>query len=201
MTIDMEDHTTTDQTLRTLTELRKDFPETGAVLQAYLRRTETDCRALAQHGSRVRLCKGAYDEPPSVAFQERLEVDRSYVRCLRVLMEGEGYPMVATHDPRLIAIAEELARRTGRSPDSYEFQMLLRRAARGAATAGRGRSPGAGLRPLRPGVVPLPDAAPGGAAGQPGLFPAGARVALVRRWGRVLAPPASRPVVEWRSGR
>ncbi len=125
MTIDMEDHTTTDATLRTLTELRKDFPETGAVLQAYLRRTEADCRALSQPGSRVRLCKGAYDEPEAVAFQERLEVDRSYVRCLRVLLEGEGYPMIATHDPRLIAIAEELLKRTGRSPASYEFQMLF----------------------------------------------------------------------------
>ncbi len=63
VTLDMEDHTTTDATLATLRELRKDFPETGAVLQAYLRRTEADCRALAYEGSRVRLCKGAYDEP------------------------------------------------------------------------------------------------------------------------------------------
>jgi proline dehydrogenase len=124
MTVDMEDHTTTDATLRTLTELRKDFPETGAVLQSYLRRTEADCRALAGPGSRVRLCKGAYDEPPAVAFRDRQEVDRSYVRCLRILMEGEGYPMVATHDPRLVGIAEELVRRTGRPPETYEFQML-----------------------------------------------------------------------------
>jgi len=124
VTLDMEDHTTTDSTLRVLRELRKDFPETGAVLQAYLRRTEADCRALAVEGSRVRLCKGAYDEPERVAFQDRLEVDRSYVRCLRVLMEGDGYPMVATHDPRLVSIAEALVRRTGRSADTYEFQML-----------------------------------------------------------------------------
>ncbi len=124
VTLDMEDHTTTDSTLRVLRELRKDFPETGAVLQAYLRRTEADCRALAVEGSRVRLCKGAYDEPERVAFRDRLEVDRSYVRCLRVLMEGEGYPMVATHDPRMVAIAEALVRRTGRSPETYEFQML-----------------------------------------------------------------------------
>uniref|UniRef100_UPI0035B50B22 proline dehydrogenase family protein n=1 Tax=Nocardioides marmoribigeumensis TaxID=433649 RepID=UPI0035B50B22 len=124
VTLDMEDHTTTDSTLRVLRELRKDFPETGAVLQAYLRRTEADCRALAVEGSRVRLCKGAYDEPERVAFQGRLEVDRSYVRCLRVLMEGDGYPMVATHDPRLVAIAEALVRRTARPADSYEFQML-----------------------------------------------------------------------------
>ena len=124
VTLDMEDHTTTDSTLRVLRELRKDFPETGAVLQAYLRRTEADCRALAVEGSRVRLCKGAYDEPERVAFQDRLEVDRSYVRCLRVLMEGDGYPRVATHDPRMVAIAETLAQRTGRTADSFEFQML-----------------------------------------------------------------------------
>ncbi len=124
VTLDMEDHTTTDSTLRVLRELRKDFPETGAVVQAYLRRTEADCRALATAGSRVRLCKGAYDEPERVAFGDRLDVDRSYVRCLRVLMEGDGYPMVATHDPRMVAIAEALVRRTGRSADTYEFQML-----------------------------------------------------------------------------
>jgi proline dehydrogenase len=124
VTLDMEDHTTTDSTLAILRELRKDFPETGAVLQAYLHRTEADCRALAYEGSRVRLCKGAYNEPEEVAYQGRIDVDRSYVRCLRVLMEGDGYPMVATHDPRIVAIAEALVRRTGRSADSYEFQML-----------------------------------------------------------------------------
>jgi proline dehydrogenase len=124
MTVDMEDHTTTDATLRTVRELRKDFPETGAVVQSYLRRTESDCRSLAHEGSRVRLCKGAYDEPDEVAYQDRQEVDRSYVRCLRVLMEGDGYPMVATHDPRMVEIAEDLVRRTGRPPETYEFQML-----------------------------------------------------------------------------
>ncbi|WP_310961429.1 proline dehydrogenase family protein [Nocardioides terrisoli] len=124
VTIDMEDHTTTDQTLTTLHELRKDHPETGAVLQAYLRRTEGDCRALAHEGSRVRLCKGAYNEPDSVAWTDRLEVDKSYVRCLKVLMAGQGYPMVATHDPRMIRIATALATRNGRMPGSYEFQML-----------------------------------------------------------------------------
>ncbi len=124
VTLDMEDHTTTDSTLRVLRELRKDFPETGAVLQAYLRRTEKDCRALAVEGSRVRLCKGAYNEPEEVAFQSRLDVDRSYVRCLTVLMEGDGYPMIATHDPRMVAIGSALARRLGRDRGSYEFQML-----------------------------------------------------------------------------
>src|ERR1700752_4618528 len=124
VTLDMEDATTTDSTLTILRELRKDFPETGAVLQAYLHRTESDCRALAYEGSRVRLCKGAYDEPATVAFQSRLEVDKSYVRCLKALMAGQGYPMIATHDPRMIKIASSLASRHGRGAGSYEFQML-----------------------------------------------------------------------------
>ena len=124
VTLDMEDHTTTDSTLGILAELRADFPATGAVVQAYLRRTEGDCRDLATAGSRVRLCKGAYAEPESVAFTERLDVDRSYVRCLNVLLAGPGYPMLATHDPRLIAIAEQRATVHGRTPESMEFQML-----------------------------------------------------------------------------
>ena len=124
VTLDMEDHTTTDSTLTILRELRKDFPETGAVLQAMLHRTEADCRALAYEGSRVRLCKGAYMEPEDVAFQGRLDVDKSYVRCLKVLLGGQGYPMIATHDPRMIQIASSLASRFGRRPGTYEFQML-----------------------------------------------------------------------------
>ena len=125
VTLDMEDHTTTDQTLATLRELRKDYPETGAVIQAYLHRTEADARALAFEGSRVRLCKGAYKEPETVAFQDRLEVDKSYVRCLKVLMAGQGYPMVATHDPRMVDIAGALATRNGRAQGTYEYQMLF----------------------------------------------------------------------------
>ncbi len=124
VTLDMEDHTTTDSTLRILRQLRTEFVGVGAVLQAYLLRTEADCRELATAGSRVRLCKGAYNEPPSIAYRSRSEVDRSYVRCLRILMAGEGYPMVATHDPTLIAIAGELAVRHGRAKGSYEYQML-----------------------------------------------------------------------------
>ena len=124
VTLDMEDHTTTDRTLAVLRDLRKDFPETGAVVQAYLHRTERDCRQLAHEGSRVRLCKGAYNEPDDVAFQERIEVDKSYVRCLKVLLSGDGYPMIATHDPRMVEIAASLASRYGRAQGSYEFQML-----------------------------------------------------------------------------
>ena len=124
VTLDMEDHTTTDSTLSILRELRKDFPETGAVLQAALHRTESDCRALAYEGSRVRLCKGAYLEPDSVAFQDKLEISKSYVRCLKVLLAGEGYPMIATHDPQMIEIASSLASRYGRAAGTYEYQML-----------------------------------------------------------------------------
>jgi proline dehydrogenase len=125
VTLDMEDHTTTDSTLGILRELRKDYPETGAVLQAYLHRTEADCRDLAYEGSRVRLCKGAYNEPESVAFQDKHEVDKAYVRALKVLMAGQGYPMIASHDPRIVDIAGALATRNGRAQGSYEYQMLF----------------------------------------------------------------------------
>ncbi len=124
VTLDMEDHTTTDLTLEALRELRVDFPTVGAVLQAYLYRTEADCRDLAYAGSRVRLCKGAYKEPESVAFQAGADVDKSYVRCLKILMQGQGYPMIASHDPRLIEIAGALAGQAGRDPRSFEYQML-----------------------------------------------------------------------------
>ncbi len=139
VTLDMEDHSTTDLTLSTLRELRQDFPNTGAVLQAYLHRTEDDCRELSTPDSRVRLCKGAYKEPETVAFQDRADVDRSYVRCLKILMAGPGYPMVATHDSRLISIAEALTVRHGREKGGYEFQMLYgvrRDEQRRLATAG-----------------------------------------------------------------
>jgi proline dehydrogenase len=122
VTLDMEDHTTTDSTLEILRTLRVEFPETAAVLQAYLHRTESDCRDLAYAGSRVRLCKGAYKEPASVAFQRRSDVDRSYVRCMNVLLGGDGYPMFATHDPTLVAIATERAE--AHATKAFEFQML-----------------------------------------------------------------------------
>jgi proline dehydrogenase len=124
VTLDMEDHRSTDSTLAAAAALRADFPWVGVVLQSYLRRTEADCRELLHAGSRVRLVKGAYAEPETVAFRTKGEVDRAYVRCLRLLMEGNGYPMVATHDPRLIEIAGALAVRAGRAQDTYEFQLL-----------------------------------------------------------------------------
>jgi proline dehydrogenase len=124
VTVDMEDHTTTDATLELVGRLRAEFPDVGAVVQAYLRRTEDDCRALATTSSRVRLCKGAYAEPESVAFRTRAAVDESFRRCLAVLMNGQGYPMVATHDPALLAEALRLAGEVGRDQRSYELQML-----------------------------------------------------------------------------
>jgi proline dehydrogenase len=124
VTVDMEDHTRVDQTLRIVGEIRPDYPDLGVVIQSSLRRSAADCAALAQAGSRVRLCKGAYDAPPGVAYQSRHDVDRSYARALRVLMDGPGYPMIATHDPRLLRIAAAQAELGARGPDSYEFQML-----------------------------------------------------------------------------
>ncbi|GAA0697238.1 proline dehydrogenase family protein [Kitasatospora atroaurantiaca] len=125
VTLDMEDHTTTDSTLSIARELRTDFPWLGVVLQAYLRRTEADCADFAGAGSRVRLCKGAYKEPESVAFQGKKDVDLAYVRALKVLMGGEGYPMIASHDPNMIKIAGQLAEWHGRGSDSFEYQMLF----------------------------------------------------------------------------
>ena len=122
VTIDAEDHRTTDVTLRIAGAIRARYPEVGSVVQTALRRTEADARALAVPGTRVRLCKGAYKEPASVAFTDRHEIDKSYARCLRVLMEGSGYPMIATHDPRLVRITAALGLR--RDPGSFEYQML-----------------------------------------------------------------------------
>jgi proline dehydrogenase len=124
LTLDMEDHATTDSTLAAHAELRARFPRTGAVVQSYLFRSEDDCRELAGAGARVRLVKGAYREPASVAHQDKSEVDKAYVRCLKILMTGDAYPMIASHDPRLVSLALDLVRRTGRTPDAYEFQML-----------------------------------------------------------------------------
>jgi proline dehydrogenase len=124
VTLDMEDHTRVDQTLRILAQIRPEFPDLGCVIQSYLRRSAGDCEALAGAGSRVRLCKGAYSAPDAAAFAARTEVDRSYARCLRVLLAGEGYPMLATHDPRLIEIIGAKAAAAGRPASSYEYQML-----------------------------------------------------------------------------
>ncbi|WP_336082093.1 proline dehydrogenase family protein [Nocardia sp. SSK8] len=124
VTVDAEDHTTTDSTLAIVRELREDYPWLGTVLQAYLRRTEEDCRALSGPGSRIRLCKGAYDEPVGVAFRDRAEIDASYLRCLAILTAGAGYPMIASHDPAMLAAAEVGVRSARRKTEEYEYQML-----------------------------------------------------------------------------
>ena len=124
VTVDMEDHTTVDATLQTVRHLRADHPWVGVAVQSMLRRSEADCADLARAGSRVRLVKGAYAEPASVAHSGAADVDRAYVRCLRTLMAGDGYPMIGSHDPRMIAIGASLATEYGRRPGSYEFQML-----------------------------------------------------------------------------
>jgi proline dehydrogenase len=124
VTLDMEDSRTVDSTLAVLAELRAEHPGTGAVLQAMLHRTEGDAKLLAVPGSRVRLVKGAYREPSAVAHQGKREVDAAYERCLEILMAGDGYPMVGSHDPAMITTARRLARENRRNPDSWEFQML-----------------------------------------------------------------------------
>jgi proline dehydrogenase len=124
VTLDMEDHSTVDATLRTLKTLRDEHSDVGVAIQAMLRRSLDDLDGLVGAGSRVRLVKGAYHEPADVAYTDSAEVDLAYVRCLRRLIAGDGYPMVGTHDPRLIALARDLATGVGRGPGDYEHQML-----------------------------------------------------------------------------
>ncbi|MGD1111221.1 MAG: proline dehydrogenase family protein [Mycobacterium sp.] len=124
VTVDAENHTTTDSTLSIVRDLRPDFGWLGAVLQAYLRRTLGDCEEFAASGARIRLCKGAYDEPASVAYRDPAEVTESYLTCLRALMAGSGYPMVASHDPAIIDAVPALISQSGRSTGEFEYQML-----------------------------------------------------------------------------
>lgn len=124
VTVDAEDHTTTDSTLSISGDLRVDFPWVATVVQAYLHRTLGDCKELSDAGARVRLCKGAYDEPASVAHRAASAVTDSYLACLRVLMAGAGYPMVASHDPAIIGLVAGLAAESGRGTKDFEYQML-----------------------------------------------------------------------------
>jgi proline dehydrogenase len=124
--IDMEQSDYTERTLQLFK--RALYPEfgnsVGVVLQSYLRRTEQDVEQLVALGARVRLCKGAYQEPPSVAFPDKRDVDRTYVRCMeRLLLKGH-YPAIATHDARIIDHAKAFARDKGIQPTRFEFQML-----------------------------------------------------------------------------
>lgn len=124
VTIDMEDHTTTDSTLRLVGLIRQDFPNTGAVLQASLRRTEDDCRSLGVPGSRVRLCKGAYQEPATLTWRRPDDIRVSYLRCLSSLIAGGALPMAATHDPKLVEATGRLVRDIGGPGFKHEYQML-----------------------------------------------------------------------------
>ena len=122
--IDMEDSSTTDATLglyRALVAERRE--NLGVVLQAALRRTVDDARALA--GANVRLCKGIYVEPPEIAFRDFDEIRSSYVRTLETLLDGGCYLGIATHDEWLVDEGIRLVRQRGLEPDAYEFQMLL----------------------------------------------------------------------------
>lgn len=124
--IDMESSQYTDRTLH-LFEHRL-YPSyaknVGIVLQSYLRRTLADVEHANRLGCRVRICKGAYQEPPSVAFPDKRDVDASYIRCMHALMAEGNYPGIATHDERIIAEAKRFAKEHGIGADRFEFQML-----------------------------------------------------------------------------
>jgi proline dehydrogenase len=121
---DMEDHSHTDATLAMWEEAHKAYPQTGVVIQAALRRSETDVERIIGLGGRVRLCKGAYLEPRSVAFATKAAVDANYARLMERLLASGTYHAIATHDPRLIARALDFTTREGIGPDRFEFQML-----------------------------------------------------------------------------
>ena len=192
VTLDMEDHRTVDSTLAALAELRKEHPGTGAVLQAMLFRTEDDAKALAVSGSRVRLVKGAYDEPATVAFQRSKDVDAAYLRCLEILMAGPGYPMIGSHDRAIIARSHELAAELPRR-GLLGAADALRHPPRGAAPSRRRRHPRARLRPLRRRLVRLLHAPARRATGQRALLPPLARHQVLKtRFSTWTASPGSR---------
>ena len=174
VTVDAEDHTTTDSALSIVADLRTDFPWLGVVLQAYLRRTHGDCEQFAASGARVRLCKGAYDEPASVAYRDAAAVTASYLRCLRVLMAGPGYPMVASHDPAIIDAVSTTGTRNRPKSSRFRIPDVVRRPRRRAVAAGICGQPGSGVRAVRHSVVRVFHAATGRAAGQPDVLHAGA---------------------------
>jgi proline dehydrogenase len=124
--IDMEDSTCTNDTLRLYRELRAEGHENvGVVLQAYLRRTIRDVRDLVPLGVNVRLCKGIYNEPPSIAYKDYQGVRDSFVQCLDELLGGGAYVGIATHDEWLIEEGLRLVEKHGPTREQYEFQMLL----------------------------------------------------------------------------
>jgi proline dehydrogenase len=123
--IDMEDHTKTDATLALWREARSVNPASGVVIQSALRRSADDIETLIAERVRVRLCKGAYKEPPGDAYQEKVEVDRAYVALMERLLRDGEYPALATHDARIVKRAIAFAEREGIGPERFEFQMLF----------------------------------------------------------------------------
>jgi proline dehydrogenase len=122
--IDMENSAHTESTLRAFRAAQAPRDVLGIVIQSYLRRSEKDVTELLQAGARIRLCKGAYKEPASVAFEEKAEVDRNYVLLMKQLLASDAYHAIATHDPAMIAATREFARQRGLGPERFEFQML-----------------------------------------------------------------------------
>lgn len=128
--VDMEGSAYTQRTLDIHCRLREaGFDNVGAVVQAYLYRTEADIERLIQYGSKIRLCKGAYDEPPAIAYARKSDVNRNYVRLTQLLFSPQAQergvvPAIATHDGRMIAAAREAARCNDVGPEEFEFQML-----------------------------------------------------------------------------
>jgi proline dehydrogenase len=128
--IDMEDSPVTDRTLHIYRRLRAEFPNVGVVIQAYLYRSEEDVRSLMEQGmAHLRLCKGAYDEPPAVAFQPKPEVDQNMAHLIQLMLDSQAqfpgtYPAVASHDHRIINWIKAYAHHHEIAPDRFEFQML-----------------------------------------------------------------------------
>ena len=125
--IDMEDTTTTDGTLAIYQHLKKEkLTNTGVVIQAYLRRSEADVRALVKEGTNIRLCKGIYNETQALAYKDRQEIRNNYLKLLHIILESGSYVGIATHDDYLINGAYTLIEKLGLKREQYEFQMLLR---------------------------------------------------------------------------
>jgi proline dehydrogenase len=122
--IDMESSAYTTRTLKLVSELHARHGAAGAVIQACLYRSEKDIQSLCREGIRVRLCKGAYLEPPSVAYESKADVDRNYIHLMRMLLDSGNYPAIATHDEAMLAEAERLVAERQISNSSFEFQML-----------------------------------------------------------------------------
>lgn len=123
--IDMEDSSTTSETLAIYRELRRNHDNVGVVIQAYLRRSEEDVATLARMGARVRVCKGIYREPVAVAFQRREEVSHNYLRLVETLLRADCHVAIATHDAALIDGTRRILDALGGCSGRYEFQMLL----------------------------------------------------------------------------